>query len=152
MTKNASTAVRTACFLCIITLFLLVLSGCDNSSGPSSSALASGPGFKIQIGVSNTHLANGGSIQVYASVKDDAGQTVTDDTVEVFFSADQKGITWTDDGAGKEKLVGGVATAIMKWEDPSSGESADPSRTCLVTASYKGAVAQIEIGLTANNF
>ncbi|HNW36211.1 MAG TPA: hypothetical protein PKM25_14830 [Candidatus Ozemobacteraceae bacterium] len=152
MMKTASTVARTACSVCLLSLVLFVLSGCDNSSGPSSSDLSSGQGFKIQIGVSNRTLANGGSIHVWASVSDDAGRPVTDDTVQVLFSAGEKGITWTDKDSGKEDLVNGVATAILEWVDPSSGDSAEPNRTCLVTASYKGAVAQIEIVLVANGF
>ncbi|HEY9069220.1 MAG TPA: hypothetical protein VIV61_03130 [Candidatus Ozemobacteraceae bacterium] len=141
--------------LAVFVLFcwcLVALSGCGTSTGPSETDLSAGNGFRIRIAVSATQLVTGGSIQVYASVFDDQNQPVSDDTVPVIFSASEQGITWTSTGAGAEKLIGGEATAVMKWEDPSSGENAEPSRSCLVTASYRGALAQTEIQLTANSF
>lgn len=138
--------------LAVISLVAIVLAGCDNSSGPSTTELSEGSGYRMKISISNDTLPSGGSTIVTAVIFDETGQPAADDDDGVFFSFGDKGGEWDGLSNGMAKLKGGTAVATLKWEDPSSGESADPARTAWISVAYRGAVGKIEVDLVSNTF
>lgn len=136
----------------VIPMLAMIFAGCDNSSGPTATNLSEGSGYRIQVSVSDDTIPSGGSTIVTAAIFDETGQPAADDDDGVSFSFADKGGEWDGLTSGRAKLKNGVAAANLKWEDPSSGETVDPSRTAWISASYRGAVAKIQVSLVSNSF
>lgn len=138
--------------LAVLAVLSTLLAGCDNSSGPTTTGLSEGTGYRITLSLSDTQLPSGGSTTVTAAIFDETGQLAADEADCVAFSFNDKGGDWTGLSDGKADIKDGVAMATLKWEDPSSGETADSSRTAWISVASHGAIAKIQISLTANTF
>lgn len=134
--------------LLIIALLCIFTLGCSNDK-PMVSQQTSGNGYKIVMSATNSELESGGSLILTATVFDPEGKLVTGDEEYVYFACNVADVEFEDD---KCELIKGVATNIMIWEDDSNDESPDPSKLALITASYNGAMAQLDILLVSENF
>lgn len=143
---------RSITTLLAIGILSILLAGCDNSSGPNTTSLSEGSGYKIQLSISDDTLPSGGQTIVTATVFDETGQIAADAEDSVAFAFGDKGGTWDGLSDGKADLRGGSAMATLKWEDPSSGETVEPSRTAWISAAYRGAVAKIQVSLVSVSF
>ncbi len=138
--------------LAVLAGLTTVLTGCDNSSGPTTTDLSEGSGYRIRVSISDDILPSGGSTVVTAAIFDETGQPATDAEDSVAFAFSDKGGEWSGLSDGKADLKGGVAIATLKWEDPSSGETVDPSRSAWITVACQGAIAKIQVSLVSTSF
>ncbi len=138
--------------LAVLATLSIILTGCDNSSGPTTTDLSEGSGYRIRMSISEDTLPSGGSTIVTAAIFDETGQPAADADDSVAFAFSDKGGDWSGLSDGKADLKGGVALATLKWDDPSSGETVEPSRTAWISAAYRGAVAKIQVRLVSVSF
>jgi len=113
--------------------------GCRSNDPVSTTT--EGAGYHIQLGVSSKTVPVQGQILVTASVFDGKGNPVKDEEIVTFSS--QFGVV-TGDG----KILGGVTTATYKANEITD----EPSKVEIITASYRGAVANIEVAIVSNTF
>ncbi|GAB1353627.1 hypothetical protein MASR1M12_23630 [Erysipelotrichia bacterium] len=119
---------------------LLVLPACDSgSSGPVTSPLSTGPGYKIQLGASSSALKPGATTTLTAVIFEPDGAPIRDG-IEVFFDSSQKG-SFSDNPV---KTSGG--TAVVTYT-----AGAAPWQLDKVSATCRGATANVEITLTSEN-
>ena len=136
-------------FLLGLVLFSLCLSGCGGDNGTTSVESPAGTGYRIGIQSSNQNILNGSSILLTVWATGPDGKPVLNDDNEVTFSASLP-VTW--DNSGKAKITNGTAVMTMTYTDSSSTDNPDPSRSLRVTASYRGAVASIELVAVSKTF
>lgn len=135
----------------VLGLSLTTLSGCG-SSGPVSSSSPEGTGYRITLTASHHEpLYNDGSVGLQAVVFAPDGSPAEDDTDGVLFAASLKG-TFNGTTNDRAAIKGGVAMTSYTWTDESSKDNPDPSQTLLITASYRGAVATLELEVSSNSF
>lgn len=138
--------------LFVLGVLCVLFAGCDNSSGPTATDFSEGSGYRIKLAVTNDTLVPGATTIVTATVLDETGQPAADAEDAVSFAFADKGATWDGLTNNKADLKGGVAMANLTWEDSSTGDNPDNSRVAWVTASYRGAVAMIQISLVSVSF
>lgn len=133
----------------IITLALCIFSlGCSDDK-PIATEKASGSGYKLVLAATHSELESGGSLILTATVFDPEGKLVTGDEEFVYFACNVADVEFDNN---KSEILKGVATNLLTWEDDSDGESPEPSKLAIITASYNGAMAQLDILLVSENF
>ena len=119
---------------------LLVLPACDSgSSGPVASPLSTGPGYNIQLAASSSALKPGATTTLTAVIYEPDGAPVRDG-IDVFFDSSQEG-SFSDNPV---KTSGGMAVVTY-----TAGTA--PWQLDKVSATCKGATANVEITLTSEN-
>jgi len=124
----------------LLLVTLVVLPACDSgSSGPVASPLSTGPGYNIQIAASDEDLMVGATTTITAVIYEPDGAPVRDG-VDVFFGSSLKG-SFSDNPV---KTSGG--TAVVTYT-----AGAAPWQLDKVSATCRGATANVEITLTSEN-
>ncbi|OQB46699.1 MAG: hypothetical protein BWY02_02247 [bacterium ADurb.Bin157] len=135
-------------FIVFVIFGLIFVLGCS-SDKPIVSESAGGSGYKIILASPGTELESGGSLTLSARVTDPDGNLVGNEDEAVLFSSNIGDIEFNE---SKADIKTGVATTIMTWEDSSDDEASEPSKPALITATYRGAFAQIQIMLISEDF
>ncbi|MDD3000933.1 MAG: hypothetical protein PHF29_04200 [Candidatus Riflebacteria bacterium] len=135
-------------FLIFVLFGLTLVLGCS-SDEPIVSESSGGSGYKIVLASPGTELESGGSLSLIATIKDPDGNLVGNEDEGVIFSSNIGDIEFAET---KADIITGVATTVMTWEDTSEDEASEPSKPALITATYRGAFAQIQIMLISEDF
>ncbi len=133
-------------FLIFISLFAV---GCSSDKPVYSIAEAEGSGYKISLMVPSKTISDGGSFSLTAFVTDPNGDPVPDEDEVVKFACSENEVKFEDD---KCDVKNGVAATTAQWEDQSDNDNPDPPMNATITASYKGAIAIVQVILISKAF
>lgn len=139
----------------VIALFVcLLISGCGDSSDPEVSSWPAEDGYKIILAVSPDTVRNQGTASVIASVFDPESKPVADEEDAVLFSASAANTTFEKDGVEGSlgDIKAGTCQMLFKWEDESDDDAPLPSELCTITASFRGALATVQILLISKSY
>lgn len=129
---------------------LFNFSGCGEGGGSTVSPFPSGNGYKVILSATPKQITSGGSVTLVATVFDPQGNAVASEDDALLFSSDAADSTFTPDNPADVKS--GTAQASMQWEDKSDNDNPMAPRRCTITASYRGAIASVQILLISKSF
>jgi len=144
-----------------LSMLLLVLmtvgifaGGCGESSDPEVSSWPSEKGYKVVLAVTPDTIRSDGQATVIATVFDPDGKPVADEEDAVMFSASANGGSFTFGGTDTNPggITGGTSQALYKWSDSSTESTPAASELCTITASYRGAIASVQILLISKSY
>lgn len=137
----------------VIVLFsavIITFAGCGEGGGSAVSPMPVGNGYKVVLSATPREITSGGSVALMATVFDPQGNAVGDEDDALLFSCDAADVDFSPSSPAAIKA--GTAQTAMKWEDKSDADSPLASKLCNVTASYRGAMALVQITLISKSF
>lgn len=134
----------------VLSAAIFTFSGCGEGGGSTISPLPSGNGYKVILSATPKEISSGGSVTLVATVFDPQGNAVSSEDDALIFSSDAPDSTF--DPLNPIDIKSGTAHASMQWEDKSSDDAPIASRLCTLTASYRGAIASVQITLISESF
>jgi len=136
-------------FFILFVLFVIIFSSVGCSDDKPVYSLSSGAGYNINLLVSDGEISDGGSISIQAFVTDPNGDPVPDEDNVVMFSCSQNEIKFYEDRCD---IKNGFAKTTAQWEDQSDDDNPDPSMKATISATYKGAISQVQVILVSKAF
>lgn len=130
-------------------LLAIVLSGCGGDNGVTTVGAPAGSGYRLAFQKTDNFIRAGGSVVVTVLAYDPDGNVIQDSEDKVVFSSSH---SVTFDNSGEAKIENGVANMQVTYNDNSSSDNPEPSETTRVTATFRGAVASIELVLVSKTF
>lgn len=143
----------TAKLFAVLVLFsatLITFAGCGEGGGSAVSALPAGSGYKVILSATPREINTGGSVALMATIFDPHGNAVGNEDGALLFSSDAPDSTF--DPTSPVDVKSGTGQTSMKWEDKSDADAPAASRLCNITASYRGAIASVQITLISKSF
>ena len=145
---------KSALLLLILMLVGVLVGGCGESSDPEVSSWPSGNGYKVILAVTPDSIERKGTATVIATVFDPEGKPVADEEDAVMFTASAADTTFevgtSETNVGN--IIGGTSQIAFKWEDDSDDDAPAASELCTITASYRGAIASVQILLISKSY